>query len=85
MKFKISIQKQKLEISELKRIENDLAKLIGLLLTDGGICNISGKWRIHFTSNSDTLVNEFKNIVDRIYGYKLFSEKRLVQQLSEHG
>lgn len=76
MKLKISIQKQKLNNLELNIIEKDLAKLIGFLLTDGGVSKVSGKWRIHFTSNSDTLNEEFRNLINKIYGYKLATEKR---------
>jgi hypothetical protein len=54
----------------------DKAKLMGLLLTDGGVSKVSGRWRFHFTSNSDILVGEFKNLVKRLYGYSLASEKR---------
>ncbi len=53
-----------------------LARLVGLLLTDGGVSCISGKWRIHFTSNSLELINEFRNIMKQLYGYSLATEKR---------
>jgi DNA-binding transcriptional regulator WhiA len=76
MKLKISIQKQKIKSSNLNIIEKELAKLVGFLLTDGGVSKISGRYRIHYTSNSNVLLKEFRRIFEKLYGYKLASEKK---------
>ncbi|MFH0949512.1 MAG: LAGLIDADG family homing endonuclease [Candidatus Aenigmatarchaeota archaeon] len=49
-----------------------MAKLIGLLLTDGGLSIISGKrWRIHFTSNSEPFVKVFENLIKQLFNLRI--------------
>ncbi len=53
------------------------ARLIGALLTDGGISFISGKiWRIHFTSTSPTLTEIFRKDALRILDRKTSKQIR---------
>ena len=54
-----------------------LARLMGLLLTDGSLSQIKKTkvWRISFISNSVELVNEFEKLVYKLYGRK-FTKKR---------
>lgn len=54
-----------------------LARLIGLLLTDGGLSLISGKtWRIHFTSNSKEFIKEFENLMMQLFNLKVAKDYR---------
>lgn len=53
-----------------------LAGLVGLLLTDGGVSCVSGKWRVHYTSKSKVLINEFKNLMRDLYQKNVCPEKR---------
>ena len=53
-----------------------MARLTGLLLTDGGLSQISGKWRIHFTSNSRPFIQEFDNMVVQLFKLKTAKEFR---------
>ncbi len=54
-----------------------LARLVGLLLTDGGLSLISGKkWRIHFTSNSVDFVKEFESLMMQLFNLKVAKEYR---------
>ena len=68
----------KIEIEESNENRNVLiARLIGLLLTDGGLSRISGKrWRIHFTSNSEHLTNEFEKLVRHLFNLSMAKEYR---------
>src|SRR3989344_4338643 len=61
MKLKISLKNfDEIEIQETNEKRPILmARLIGLLLTDGGLSQIGNKWRIHFISNNPTLSKEF--------------------------
>lgn len=54
-----------------------LSRLIGLLLTDGGLSQISGKrWRIHFTSSSEEFIAEFGNLVKELFNLKTAKDFR---------
>jgi len=44
----------------------ELAELSGMLLTDGGVTCVSGKWRVHFTTTSDILEGRFKELVIKV-------------------
>lgn len=61
---------------KFKNFNKKLSKLIGLLLTDGGVLCVSGKWRVHFTSNSKILVDEFRHLMKDLYGLSVATEKR---------
>lgn len=64
-----------IEINENRKVL--LAKLIGLLLTDGGLSLISGKrWRLHFTANSEKLVTEFQNLVKQLFNLSVAKDYR---------
>ena len=67
----------KIEINEIDEREVLMARLIGLLLTDGSLwCNKKSKlWSISFTSNSDELVAEFENLIFELFHLKV--HKRL--------
>ncbi|MBI2972108.1 MAG: hypothetical protein HYY37_06840 [Candidatus Aenigmarchaeota archaeon] len=53
-----------------------MARLIALLLTDGGLCGIGKRWRIHFTSNSEQLVSEFQALVKNLFDLKMVKDYR---------
>jgi len=78
MKLKISLKNfDEIEILETNEKRPILkARLIGLLLTDGGLSQIGTKWRIHFTSNSEILVNEFQEIIENLFNLKMYKEYR---------
>ena len=53
-----------------------LSRLLGMLLTDGGLALISGKqWRIYFSSNSRQFVGEFSYVVGALFGINLHLTK----------
>lgn len=80
MKFKNFINsdfgKAEIEvISENRQVL--LARMVGMLLTDGGLSLISGKkWRIHFTSSSETFVKEFENLVKQLFNLRTAKDYR---------
>lgn len=53
-----------------------MARLIGLLLTDGGVCQIAKRWRIHFTSNSEPFVEEFETLIKKLFNLRMVKEYR---------
>ena len=69
MKFKNFNNKfDKIESTEsIEDRETLMARLIGLLLTDGGLSVISGRRRFHFTSNSEQLTREFSYLIKRLF------------------
>ncbi|MBI5061386.1 MAG: hypothetical protein HZB67_03655 [Candidatus Aenigmarchaeota archaeon] len=80
MKFKNFIKSDFSE-TEIRKIDENrdvqLARLIGLLLTDGGLSLISGKkWRVHFTSNSEEFMKEFESLVKQLFNLSTTKEYR---------
>ena len=63
-------------IDEINERQVFMARLAGLLLTDGGLSQIGGKWRIHFTSNSRAFLQEFDSIVMQLFRLKTAREYR---------
>jgi hypothetical protein len=62
-------------------IENDnQAKIIALLLTDGGITKTHfdrpGSWRLHYTGSEQLLLDEFKNSIVSLFGPQQFWEAK---------
>lgn len=56
------------ELSEnIENRETLMARLIGLLLTDGGLSVISKRRRLHFTSNSEELMREFRYLTKKLF------------------
>lgn len=53
-----------------------LARFFGMLLTDGGISNVSGKWRMHFTNTSGVLNEEFKRLSLELFDRRVSREYR---------
>ena len=53
-----------------------VARLIALLLTDGGLCEIGKRWRVHFTSNSEQLTSEFQALIKNLFNLKMSKEYR---------
>jgi len=61
-------------LKQIVRIED--AKIVALLLTDGGITKTHfdrpRSWRLHFTAKEEFLLNEFKSNVESIFGKQQF-------------
>ena len=53
-----------------------VARLIALLLTDGGLCEIGKRWRVHFTSNSEQLKSEFQALIKNLFNLKMSKDYR---------
>ena len=60
---------RQIELTEnIENRETLMARFIGLLLTDGGVSQISGKkWKVHFTANSETLCNNFITLIKKLF------------------
>lgn len=69
MKSDFSNKFDKIELPENTETRDTLmARLIGLLLTDGGVSQISGKrWKVHFTSSSEMLSIEFGGLMKQLF------------------